>query len=452
MQRIASWARRVGFLVLLLTGLLLVVRLGLGLHANARLEEELARLRSEDAPLTLERAAPPPVAEAENAAPLIRTASEAIEEDPDPRDALMAFDADPLHVETEVVEVVAGWLEDHAEARRLLERATDLESCRFDELWADDAEEALIERIPPASLGFDAGRFLSRTADLRARAGNVDGALEAVGRLVRLGGLVQQTPLVVHGLAGTAWTWAGVACLERALAAGAPSEAALERLLARLDRSDTAPTPEVVLGTDRVLLMAMMAWAREHGGYHPLGLSGDGLAWPEWMLVRSALAVMPTPTLRLDEAYALEITRRSLALAQRTWPEAREAWDALVAEARAAPWYAVASRDLAAVHRRYICGHLADQALRDLAQLALQIERFELRHGRLPRDLDELGATPVDPFSEEAYRYARREADGGYRLWSIGPDGVDDRGETDEDARPLQQGDLVLDVGHSDAR
>lgn len=66
-----------------------------------------------------------------------------------------------------------------------------------------------------------------------------------------------------------------------------------------------------------------------------------------------------------------------------------------------------------------------------LIQTALAIEQFRLKHGELPKQLqdlkpDYLKDIPLDPFDEKELRYSKT-ADG-YLLYSVGPNQVDDGG------------------------
>ncbi|MBI3880114.1 MAG: hypothetical protein HY301_08610 [Verrucomicrobia bacterium] len=67
---------------------------------------------------------------------------------------------------------------------------------------------------------------------------------------------------------------------------------------------------------------------------------------------------------------------------------------------------------------------------------AIALRRHELRHGKLPDELDALvpeflPTLPHDCFSDRPLRY-RLNADGTFTLYSVGEDGKDDGG----DARP----------------
>jgi len=84
----------------------------------------------------------------------------------------------------------------------------------------------------------------------------------------------------------------------------------------------------------------------------------------------------------------------------------------------------VAARDACAV------------ALLRLCRTAVAIERFRhasgIRPMRLPALMpDPMRIVPADPFDGKTIRYRRLVK--GYRLWSVGPDGEDELGESDED-------------------
>jgi hypothetical protein len=66
------------------------------------------------------------------------------------------------------------------------------------------------------------------------------------------------------------------------------------------------------------------------------------------------------------------------------------------------------------------------------------VERFRIKHGRLPTSLDELvpeflNAVPDDPFDGRPLRFISDER--GCTVYSIGVDGIDDGGVEDSDRR-----------------
>ena len=74
----------------------------------------------------------------------------------------------------------------------------------------------------------------------------------------------------------------------------------------------------------------------------------------------------------------------------------------------------------------------AAETQRELALVAIAIKRYQLRHGRPPPALDSLAPefpaeVPLDRMNGEPLRY-RADSAGGFLLYSVGSDGVDDGG------------------------
>lgn len=85
---------------------------------------------------------------------------------------------------------------------------------------------------------------------------------------------------------------------------------------------------------------------------------------------------------------------------------------------------------------------LIAEAAREMAITALALERYHLRHGQYPSELNALvpdfvSAVPRDPVDGSPLRY-RLDPDGSYVLYSIGEDGKDDGGDP-QPASPSEQ-------------
>jgi hypothetical protein len=63
---------------------------------------------------------------------------------------------------------------------------------------------------------------------------------------------------------------------------------------------------------------------------------------------------------------------------------------------------------------------------------------FEAKHKRFPKDLDELGYKPIDPFNGEPIKY--KLINGGFQFYSVGPNGKDDGGTTQSEANAKHDG------------
>ncbi len=95
------------------------------------------------------------------------------------------------------------------------------------------------------------------------------------------------------------------------------------------------------------------------------------------------------------------------------------------------------------VYAKHLHAHTRTQETR----IACALERFRLAEGAFPGKLEPLvprflPALPVDIFDGKPLRY-RVNADGGYDLWSIGPDGKDDGGKIDPKKEGSKQADWI---------
>jgi len=80
---------------------------------------------------------------------------------------------------------------------------------------------------------------------------------------------------------------------------------------------------------------------------------------------------------------------------------------------------------------RLIVVNMQGMARMQVARTAVAVERYRVATGQLPQDIADLVPTyietaPLDPFDGRPLRYEKR--DGGYVVYSIGPDGTDDGG------------------------
>ena len=98
---------------------------------------------------------------------------------------------------------------------------------------------------------------------------------------------------------------------------------------------------------------------------------------------------------------------------------------------------------------RLIVINLQGMARMQVARTALAVERYRLATGQLPEDLSELVPShleeiPLDPFDGRPLRYKKR--DGGYVVYSVGPDGTDDGGTERQPKRQGWKEDLPYDI------
>ena len=84
-----------------------------------------------------------------------------------------------------------------------------------------------------------------------------------------------------------------------------------------------------------------------------------------------------------------------------------------------------------------------------LSEVAFAIANFQSQHGRLPESLDELTPefiqqAPIDPYQQTAFKFICR--DGGFIVYSVGPDGVDNGGREVNEVEKNEEYDIRLAV------
>jgi hypothetical protein len=152
------------------------------------------------------------------------------------------------------------------------------------------------------------------------------------------------------------------------------------------------------------------------------------------------LAGIRVPFLRWDAASDLPIASAELEAMQGA-PKSREAFDKAVELPLKGAWN-LAEAGQFNVYGMYQKALKADAEMR-LAELAFRAREFREKEGRWPDGAWELkrsGEAHVDPFTRGSMRIA--PAAGGIRIYSLGPDGVDDQGAPLSDGDP-QKGDIA---------
>lgn len=426
MRALHRWSRRVAFALLALTALYLVARVAMGVVSNRRLEAVFEAVRERGEPLTLAEAAPPPVPETANAAPLLLEAERVLEAAPvriqkdvtwthdaneatGPGQMMDRFDQAPLEADAEDVDVVRDWLAAAAPALPLLEEAARRPDCRFDVLWE---EGPMPTGTRPFPLGWRRLNYLRRRAYVALHEGRPEEALGSITLATRLADLGGRTPLLIASLWHAGKIESVVGTLEDTLEkteGWSPQHAALLETLA--SQPALPPLPRVFT-TDRAWSQADFARALLFGSYDTLERSATTLD-------RALTLAFTRPWMRLDQAAWMDALSEGAGVADRPWHESREAWTDFVAGGEDSPWWSMASRNVRPLLRRVALKRTRAEARRGLAVLALRLERYRSREGRLPEKVEAVDDGLRDPFSGRPYGY-EVEGVGAYRLWSVG--------------------------------
>lgn len=278
-----------------------------------------------------------------------------------------------------------------------------------------------------------ASRLLRLEARMRAHQGDSKGAAESIDAIFSVGSSLAREPVAMTHLVR--------------FACDASAREEIEQLLSVVDFSDDdlARFQEALRSADYSsgLSRAML-------GERVLGImtlrdpSSAGLSRTQSMAYRALGGE--------DMLRYLQVTREVVAAAQLPWPEAltvvqeidrsneipkkelgspgRGVWSLFNAPISA--WGAASQWGSITPPFERTARALA---LNRAADAAIAVERFRRHHGRLPEQLQAvvpvfLPSVPDDPFSGKPIRYTQQEY--GFVVYSVGVNGIDDDGQTDE--------------------
>lgn len=369
--------------------------------------EEIARARK----ALLEALRPERVAEEENAAPLYRLAFEklvdASEEEEEAFLALLSEDPPPT---AEQRELARNYLEKNREALELARRAAARPRCNFEV----DYSAGIAAELPHLAKLIRLSKLLAAEAALQEGARAPEAALVAR----RVADAVAEEPLLVsqlvrgvcHGFATATWEEALEGAADAAAIAGMMGDLAPERFREGFERS----------------LMGELAMATQvlEPGFDPKSVGLEGFRLPQ------------DPLTQHDFVHLADTLAEAIDLVGRPFYEVRERLEVLQrTRIEGAPWYAEYSRLLLPAVLRAAQREAEFEAGAGAARIGAGLRLYALRHGSYPATLQ--AAAPYlpgplfDPCSGKPYVY-RREG-GGFVLYSVGADGIDQGGVSEEE-------------------
>jgi hypothetical protein len=281
-------------------------------------------------------------------------------------------------------------------------------------------------------------RLLGLDVMLRAQDRDLDGALSSCRAILGASRSVGDEPLLISTLVRIAIDHIAARHVERVLAQGTPSEAALATMQRALEEQLREPILLQGLRGERAGQDTFMEGVQS--GEITIGQIERLFDSPKRSEIPYLAAMRFTVmmgTIKSSRAALLqyntrliEIARRPVAEQPALFKEAEEAQKRLPLLARYIS--SGAARVAQAYHR--------DQAMLQAAILMVAAERFRRARGRWPESIGELvptylAAVPIDPFDGQPMRL-RRRADG-LVLYSVGLDGVDNGGNVERnDTKP----------------
>ena len=312
----------------------------------------------------------------------------------------------------------------------ILERAFDTAvEAHFAANYQDPIQEIL---IPNLLIRLQYSHLLWARGEVALADGRTDDAWDDAGKIFRMAHWHgEEMPTLIHALIGRAIASRGFELVQRASTTGPPSAATRARILEEAHRSNPRALFHRAFGAEQAGNAETILEAQ--------ALEGTGLSFPNWLL---GWPLSPIEIYRrLNAAAYVEHASRRFEHCEQT----THAQDASAMDALEPPGWAHIARLL--IFDCTSTSHKRDMwiAQLDMLDLAMELEAVRESTGEYPQTLDGLeSASAVDPFSGEGYRY-RRDG-GGYVLYSLSVNGVDDGGArpgiNERERLDFEQGDL----------
>ena len=287
-----------------------------------------------------------------------------------------------------------------------------------------DGFNALLPHL--AGLRREAERFRLR-ADLASEHGRVDETLAAIQDIILTGHTLKSEPLKISQLVRIAIYLQALNASERLLCRTALTDVQLNVLEEQLNGIQSTKMLRRMLLSERAAFLSVFDMTPDQIAM-TLGTEGGG----EKTAFRWAMRVMSASGLKqADQSMMFETMEEALRLAETnnavSFQQMKNLFDGMEREARKFPpriFSSVFLPSMAALPDRM--GSF--EARRRAALIAIAVERFRSRSGRVPATLQELESKTnrLDPFDDAPLRY--RPFTNGYVIYSIGPNRTDDAG------------------------
>jgi hypothetical protein len=312
------------------------------------------------------------------------------------------------------------------EALVVARRLADMPKGRLEMCWSTTHPFPMLDQTHNMR---SIANLLGMDAILRSHHNDPDGALASCRAILGACRAIGDEPTLMSMLVRSVLQADAVGKIERALAQGEPTEAALLALQRSLEDEERQPLLRIALRGER----AYWNWLLEqlqHGEVHPAMLTG-----------RATRPKGLTPIPNSEDLQLLSfgpLTNQRAALLRYLTdlveilrlPEDRQDAEfdrvekTLLKQPGVAGYFVPSAiRPVGSIRER--------QAQMRCAIVAVALERYRREHGRWPETLAELAPSylekvPVDPFDGQTLRYKRLK--GSVLIYSVGADGVDNGG------------------------
>ncbi len=387
---------------------------------HRRVVNRLNDIRDAGYPVTLEELdAWYPTPDGPNAADVYQKAFDAFPADPDTEGVPIVSTIEGYELgqplDEDMAEKIKAYLAQHAEAIALLEEASKISGCKFPVEWSDGLDAPL----PHLFRMRQSARLLTLQSILDVDHGDYDRAADLCIQMFGVARSLDHEPLMICSSISLSIHALALEQVEQLIQTGELSDMQLQSI------SDAILTPDEA----EAMFSRALAGERCIGHARFQGIGGSPSEWGEMSAYEKSRMYLPryVGIEDLDHAYWLDYWAVMVEeAADPVWPPHDESWYPDPPPAI----YVVSYSECAPFGGAYRMMWRARMQSRVFIT-GIAVERHRLRHGTLPKRLDDLAPelldeVPIDPFDGQPLRY-RVEADGAI-IYSIGTDETDNRG------------------------
>lgn len=315
---------------------------------------------------------------------------------------------------------------ENAEAFKQIEQALTAKRFGFGIDFSEYARtvDAKLPHLDPLR---DAANLFWWRSALRSDAGDAEGAADDISRIVRLARALDGEPLLTSVYTRGAILNRASISTARLLSKARAPDAVCQRLIHEFDEAIATNVINPALIGERAIVLDHFAIRWGMAGAPPAGGAPPGQLGGAATRVGAA-AITASGIFEREQSFYLQTMRSFMRFATQNPPASLLVTNAMAKAEKTANdklylisgmWLYSAAEGIKA-GARFTANVL-------LIRAALAIRRFEIASGRLPAAASELPESlPTDPFDGRSLRYRRTE--GGFLLWSVGPDGLDNDG------------------------
>ncbi|MCX6993852.1 MAG: hypothetical protein NT011_12025 [Kiritimatiellaeota bacterium] len=421
--------------------LIILASLIMNVIFGRELRQTLAQQKAEGRALTIAEIQPTPVPDDQNVAPLFQKAAELMGygfyTNPPPKAAPAIKEFSGLINSNQTADI-STWPAAHREALPRLIQAPEMQQL-FTVL-----REASQKPGYNSNLKYEAGpgmilpnlgsvrqiaRFLSIKAELTAQNGNTDEAFSTVQEELKLADLLNQQPTLISQLVRIACDLIMIDCMERiADKTDVPADQARALIAELAQHTDATPWIRA-MDAERVGIGLWCFQTLQHGSFRDLNpLLSTEMNVPRWLVW--GLKYPYAPILKKDFTVYLKLMSQVQDYYKVPYWKAAETIRNHPTDQQI-PRYCILTRLIFPSLDRVPTRKAEHDAAIAVARVGLGLKLFKQKNGAYPDTLDKLAPEfleniPVDPFTGKALIY--RKVDGGFMLYSLGPNQQDDNG------------------------